>query len=423
MSTMSPGEKRAVADLTSNRQIDVTVRHAPDDIDIVAFGLNAERKIADDRYTVLFSNERSPEGAIAYRRSAGATTITVDLGRLPNSVDRISLVASHDTMALKQARQLSVDFAGVATVEPLSTLGDEKAVMLLDLYRHNGVWRVGVVVQGFSGGLANLVRHLGGDVDEAPAAAPVPAASSPVSLSKVDLRKQKVGVSLKKLGIEHEKAEVLFVIDATGSMSRLYSSGTVQETVERIVPISLRLDDDGIMPTWFYASGCARTADLTAKNYEGYIPRTLPGPMKAVSGVQKHSCASIDRRGEVTIGGVNNEIVILNALLDDEPAKRITPLLVIFLTDGGFAPSKDIARIITNAAHRPIFWQFVGIGNNNFGMLRNLDTLPGRVVDNAGFFAVTDLAKISDEELYDRLLSEFPAWLKAARAKGILPAR
>jgi stress response protein SCP2 len=419
---MSPGEKRAVADLTSSRQIDVTVRHAPDDIDIVAFGLNAERKIADDRYTVLFSNERSPEGAIAYRRSAGATTITVDLDRLPNSVDRISLVASHDTMALKQARQLSVDFAGVATVEPLSTLGDEKAVMLLDLYRHNGVWRLGVVVQGFSGGLANLVRHLGGDVDEAPAAAPA-APPPPVSLSKVDLRKQKVGVSLKKLGIEHEKAEVLFVIDATGSMSSLYRNGTVQETVERIVPVSLRLDDDGIMPTWFYASGCARTEDLTARNYEGYVPRTIAGPMKPVKGVQKHSCASIDRKGEVTIGGVNNEIVILSALLDDEPAKRDTPLLVIFLTDGGFAPSKDIARIITNAAHRPIFWQFVGIGNNNFGMLRNLDTLPGRVVDNAGFFAVTDLAKITDEELYDRLLSEFPAWLKAVRAKGILPAR
>jgi hypothetical protein len=105
-------------------------------------------------------------------------------------------------------------------------------------------------------------------------------------------------------------------------------------------------------------------------------------------------------------------------LLADEPADRTTPLLVIFMTDGGFAPSKDIARIITNAAHKPIFWQFVGIGNSNFGMLRNLDTLPNRVVDNAGFFAVNDLAKISDEELYDRLLSEFPAWLKAARARA-----
>ncbi|WP_408589490.1 VWA domain-containing protein [Novosphingobium sp.] len=417
---MSPGEKRAVSDLTFSRKIDVTVRHAPDDIDIVAFGLNAERKIADDRYTVLFSNERSPEGAISYCRITGATTITVYLDLLPVSVDRISLVASHDTMALKQARQLSVDFAGVATVEPLSALGDEKAVMLLDLYRHNGVWRLGVVVQGFSGGLADLVRHLGGDVDESPAAAPPP---PPLSLSKVDLRKQKVGVSLKKLGIEHEKAEVVFVIDATGSMSTLYRNGTVQETIERIVPVSLRLDDDGIMPTWFYASGCARTEDLTAKNYEGYVPRTLPSPMKPVIGVQKHSCAAIDRKGEVTIGGVNNEIVILNALLDDEPANRTTPLLVIFMTDGGFAPSKEIAKIITNAAPRPIFWQFVGVGNNNFGMLRNLDTLPGRVVDNAGFFPVTDLAKITDEELYDRLLSEFPAWLKAVRAKGILPAR
>ncbi|MBU6395041.1 MAG: VWA domain-containing protein [Sphingomonadales bacterium] len=422
MSTMSPGEKRSVADMTSRRQIDVTVCHAPDDIDIVAFGLNTERKIADDRYTVLFSNERSPEGAISYRRSTGVTTISVDLDRVPVTVDRISLVASHDTVPLKQARQLSVDFSGVATVEPLSTLGDEKAVTLIDLYRHNGAWRLGVVVQGFSGGLADLVRHLGGDVEETPAvtsAAPPPPC---VSLSKVDLRKEKVGVSLTKLGIANEKAEVVFVIDATGSMSSLYRDGTVQETVERIVPVSLRLDDDGIMPTWFYASGCARTEDLSATNYEGYIPRTLPAPMKPLSGVQKHSCASINRKGEITIGGVNNEIVILSKLLDDEPEKRTKPLLVIFLTDGGFAPSKDIARIIKNAAHRPIFWQFVGIGDNNFGMLRNLDTLPGRVVDNAGFFAVTDLAKITDEELYDRLLSEFPAWLKAVRAKGILPA-
>lgn len=423
MLTMSPGEKRAVSDLTTSRQLDVTVRHAPDDIDIVAFGLNAERKIADDRYTILFSNARSPDGAITYRRASGATVISIALDRLPASLDRISLVASHDTMPLRHARELCADFAGVAIVQPLPHLGDEKAVILLDLYRHNGAWRLGAVVQGFSGGLANLVRHLGGEVEEAPAAPPASPSSPPVSLSKVDLRKQKVGVSLKKLGIDQEKAEVVFVIDATGSMSRLYSNGTVQETVERIVPVSLRLDDDGTMPTWFYASGCARTEDITANNYEGYVPRTLPGPMKPVQGVQKHSCASISRKGEVTVGGVNNEIVILNALLADEPADRTTPLLVIFMTDGGFAPSKDIARIITNAAHKPIFWQFVGIGNSNFGMLRNLDTLPNRVVDNAGFFAVNDLAMISDEELYDRLLSEFPAWLKAARAKGILRAR
>jgi hypothetical protein len=30
------------------------------------------------------------------------------------------------------------------------------------------------------------------------------------------------------------------------------------------------------------------------------------------------------------------------------------------------------------------------------------------------------LKKIKDEELYDRLLSEFPHWLKEAKQKGII---
>jgi hypothetical protein len=46
--------------------------------------------------------------------------------------------------------------------------------------------------------------------------------------------------------------------------------------------------------------------------------------------------------------------------------------------------------------------------------------MSGRLVDNADFFHVDDLGKITDEQLYERLLNEFPSWLKAARLKGIL---
>ncbi len=55
-----------------------------------------------------------------------------------------------------------------------------------------------------------------------------------------------------------------------------------------------------------------------------------------------------------------------------------------------------------------------------FDVLRKLDTMEGRIVDNAKFFQLDDLKKVSDEVLYNQLLDEFPMWLKEAKEKGIL---
>ena len=40
--------------------------------------------------------------------------------------------------------------------------------------------------------------------------------------------------------------------------------------------------------------------------------------------------------------------------------------------------------------------------------------------NNANFFHVNDIASISDDELYNRLLDEFPSWLKEVRRNDIL---
>jgi hypothetical protein len=76
-----------------------------------------------------------------------------------------------------------------------------------------------------------------------------------------------------------------------------------------------------------------------------------------------------------------------------------------------------------------MFWQFIGFGDpgsRQFDFLRRLDDLPvpgKRAVDNAGFFpAGADPRKVCDAELYDRLVGEFPAWLAAARERGIVRA-
>jgi hypothetical protein len=62
------------------------------------------------------------------------------------------------------------------------------------------------------------------------------------------------------------------------------------------------------------------------------------------------------------------------------------PAFVIFITDGGISQSSEIQAILRTASEYPIFWQFVGLGGTGYGVLEELDTMPGRVVDNANFF-------------------------------------
>ena len=119
------------------------------------------------------------------------------------------------------------------------------------------------------------------------------------------------------------------------------------------------------------------------------------------------------------LGGCNNEPVVLQMVLDTYRDTKL-PVYVLFITDGGVSHKTEIKRIITEASKMPIFWQFVGVGGKNYGILENLDTMKGRYVDNAGFFALDDFKEVSNEELYARLLKEFPDWLTEVKKKGML---
>ena len=79
--------------------------------------------------------------------------------------------------------------------------------------------------------------------------------------------------------------------------------------------------------------------------------------------------------------------------------------------------------ILTQASSLPIFWQFVGIGGRNYGVLEKLDDMQGRVVDNCNFFALDKVDGISDERLYELLLEEFPLWLNDIKRKNLLSNR
>ncbi len=224
---------------------------------------------------------------------------------------------------------------------------------------------------------------------------------------KLDLRKREVHKVLLTKGAAQERARIVLVLDKTGSMYDEYQAGIVHRVVERMVPVATQLDDDGSLECYLYAVDFARLPDLRVEDLERWMAEFIH-----IDGVH----GGIDYR---RIGGYNDEIPIMTEIIGTLEGQRL-PTLVLFFTDGGFSKKREITKLMQRASNLPAFWQFVGIGRNNFGVLTKLDEMGGRMVDNVGFFAVTDIDRIDDAELYRRLLSEFPDWLRAARSAGIL---
>ena len=222
----------------------------------------------------------------------------------------------------------------------------------------------------------------------------------------VDLYKA-AGVSLDKHGLRGQRAAVYLVVDHSGSMRPYYRDGSVQALADRVLGLSAQLDDDGNVPVVFFSTGVDAVTEIGLADHRGRIDRVVAG------------------LGHM---GQTNYHLAMDAVIDHYLACGAEdPAFVVFQTDGG--PTSRIAaeRYMCKAARLPLFWQFIGFGDpgsRQFDFLRRLDELavPGkRVVDNAGFFhAGSDPRAVSDGELYDRLLGEFPSWLVAARAHGIV---
>uniref|UniRef100_UPI0010F780AC vWA domain-containing protein n=1 Tax=Rhodococcus sp. Q TaxID=2502252 RepID=UPI0010F780AC len=244
----------------------------------------------------------------------------------------------------------------------------------------------------------------------------------PVDMRKrLDLRKKQVAVSLKKHGGDQLKARVILVLDASGSMTKLYNKGVVASVVERMAAVAAHLDDDGTMQAFTFASNSARLPDLDIGDLPEWIRLHVRVGQMKMFGRGKGGAPEPGQIDMYTVGISNEEqkvIAEVREMVRADP--QPVPTLVLFFSDGGVYRNREIEEQLRAAVPEPIFWQFVGLGRAGFGILEKFDTLTGRLVDNVGFFAVDKIDTIPDNELYDRLLSEFPAWVKEARRHRII---
>ncbi|MEU4684544.1 TerD family protein [Streptomyces xinghaiensis] len=183
MTAMTPGSNIPLS--VPRVAVDVT---APARLDVSGLLLTSDGKVRSDEDFVFYNQPGAP--GVTHRGGGGGApdTITVDTGAVPAGIDKVVVTASLDapgatfagtepTATVRNADDGSV----LATFTP-PRLGPETALVVAEVYRRGGAWKVRAVGQGYADGLAGIATDFGVSVEEpaAPAAQPAaPPAAAP----------------------------------------------------------------------------------------------------------------------------------------------------------------------------------------------------------------------------------------------------
>lgn len=403
------------------------------DNDISCFALDNNGKLISDDYMTFYNQPVSPNKEVQLIQQK-PTQFVFDFNKVGDNIAKfvITFSISYGVTGFTLKDVSAIHFALQTATESFdfnlqgSNFQMEKAIMMVEIYKKDGQWRLNCFGQGFAGGMDDLVRFFGGTVAESPSKPTQP--TTPVNQQKSDWLKKrlsleknleqhapklldlskKAAISLQKYGLEEHRAKVALCLDISMSMSQLYSSGLIQSFVEKILALGCRLDDDGSIDIFLFGAEGHQPDPVSYKDFNGYVNRII----------RTHPLEP-DTRYSTAIEMVRTHYT--NYKYErSEPLKSDIPVYVMFLTDGQPSDKTASTRALKNASFEPIFWQFMGVGSSNFSYLEKLDDLTGRYIDNADFFSVSSLNQYNDEQLYSKLINEYPDWLKKASSQGLL---
>lgn len=152
------------------------------DLDAAAFMLGANGKCPTEKEFVFYGNLEHTSGAVKHmgdnltgEGEGDDEQIEVSLADIPSNVERVAFtVTIYDAEPRRQNfGQVSNSYIRIVDADTDSELirydlGEdfsiETAVVVGELYRHNGEWKFNAIGSGFQGGLAALCGHYGIEV-------------------------------------------------------------------------------------------------------------------------------------------------------------------------------------------------------------------------------------------------------------------
>ncbi|MDR1081878.1 MAG: TerD family protein [Deltaproteobacteria bacterium] len=167
---MIKGQRVKVSEITSEPVFDVGITmhlSGPGDIGAVCFCLDGAGALAEGRWLVFEGNRSSPGGAVRFMGASrdDGHDFEVTLGKVPDGVAKIVFVAfvsgpgAMNQLTYGHLRIKSADSELSRYVLSGHDFGQEKAVMLAEIYRKSGEWRLYLNGQGFAEGIEGVFRH------------------------------------------------------------------------------------------------------------------------------------------------------------------------------------------------------------------------------------------------------------------------
>ena len=151
------------------------------DLDASAFLLGANGKVTADSDFIFYGNASHPSGAVVYggdnRTGAGEgddEQIMVDLKKIPANIEKIDFTVTIYEAAERRQNFGQVSNAFVRIVDNATgtelirydleeDFSIETAVVVGQIYRHNGEWKFNAIGSGYQGGLEALCANYGID--------------------------------------------------------------------------------------------------------------------------------------------------------------------------------------------------------------------------------------------------------------------
>lgn len=148
------------------------------DLDTAAFLTAGNGKVSTDGDFVFYNNKQHVSGSVVHmgdnRTGEGQgddEQIKVDLSKIPTAIERISFtVTIHEADVRRQnfgqvansyIRIMDNNGTELIRYDLSEDFSIETAIVVGELYRHNGEWKFQAVGSGFQGGLAALCNNFG----------------------------------------------------------------------------------------------------------------------------------------------------------------------------------------------------------------------------------------------------------------------